>query len=483
MTRRKDSLDDPSRRRILAGLAAAPVVASLGSCAVSSEPDKGAIAAALGAGLPKPEDSGVDHIVVVMMENRSFDHMLGWVPGAEGKQAGLSYAHKQGGTFPTFALSPDPMYGFQGCNWADPDHGYDGGRIQFNGGKCDGFLKTDGTGANVNDHFPIGYYVADDLPFYKGCAENWTICDRYFCGIMSATIPNRMYMHAGRTDRNENSTNTSTLETVWDRLAAKGHTGRYYAPDLPLTALWGSKYLDITRPYDSFLADAAAGQLADVTYIDPAFGFSVGEGPGLSRDDHPHADVRDGQAFLSQIYNALTASPQWGRTLLIINYDEWGGFYDHVPPPLAPVSADERSNILPQGNDGRLGFRTPCVLIGPRVKKAHVEQMQLDPNAILNLICWRFGLDPLGVRAATSGNLAHALDFSAAPRSDVPAIEVPAGPGGVPGAPFGQLCSNELPVSVPLPEMDPVARSMAMHRLEIQALGNLALRNGFVIGR
>ena len=476
-------LENPSRRRVLAGLAAAPALATLPGCDSSSIPGnrdlpRAATAAELGLPpLPDPKDSGIDHIVVVMMENRSFDHMLGWVPGADGKQGGLTFPDAQRKPVSTFRLSQVPEYGFQGCAWVDPDHGYDGGRLEFHGGAMDGFLLTDGTKAHANDYFPIGYYTAEDLPFYRGCAENWTICDKYFSGILSATIPNRIYMHAGQTDRNSNSLETSTLPTIWDRLAAKGLTGMYYAPDLPLITLWGSKYVNITRPFDEFLVDAAAGRLPNVTYIDPAFGGSVGEGPGLSKDDHPHADVRDGQDFLNTIYDALRSSPQWDKTLLVINYDEWGGFYDHVPPPMAPVSDTEQTGIAPQGNDGRLGMRVPCVLIGPRVKKAQVESLQFDPNSILNLICWRFGLDGLGVRAATSINMAYALDFASAPRSDAPAFSVPAGP-------FGQPCTNEIvpAAGVPMSAMDPVTRSFAMHQLEMMGLRNLALRSGFSLG-
>ncbi|HVT37403.1 MAG TPA: alkaline phosphatase family protein, partial [Nevskiaceae bacterium] len=371
---------DLSRRRLLAGLAAAPAIGAIAGCGSSSDNTAAVVPQPDNSGLPDPSSIGIDHIVVVMMENRSFDHMLGWVPGADGVQAGRSMRNKAGDLVQSFRLSQDPAYGFQGCNFADPDHGYDGGRIEFNNGACDGFLLTDGTGANPGDHFPLGYYTADDLPFYKGAAENFTVCDRYFCGILSSTIPNRVYMHAGQTDRNENTLTVSSLDTIWDRLAAKGRSGTYYSVDLPMTALWGSKHLSITQPFATFLAEAALGQLPDVSFVDPAFGFSVGEGPGLSRDDHPHADVRDGQAFLSQVYNALVASPAWDKTLLIINYDEWGGFADHVPPPLAPVSDDERNNISPQGNDGRLGFRTPCFLIGPRARKAFVSHQQLDPN-------------------------------------------------------------------------------------------------------
>ena len=395
-----------------------------------------------GKTLPRPENSGIDHIVVVMMENRTFDHMLGWVPGADGVQAGLKFKNIEGKTVESFSLAKDAAYGYGGCAWADPNHGYAGGRIHLNGGAMDGWLLTGGTKNNPADKFPIGYFTADDLPFYKGVAANWTVCDRYFSGILSSTYPNRFYMHSGATDRLTNTTDISSLPTIWDRLEAKGITGNYYFNDLPLLALWGQKYLakGTALPVATFLAQAASGTLPAVSYVEPRF---LGEGNQVANDDHPSSDVRDGQLYLNTVYEALKASPNWERTLLIVNYDEWGGFYDHVVPPVGPVSEAEKK----LGNDGRLGFRVPCLLIGPRAPKG-VCKLQFDPQSILNLIAWRFGLEPVGSRAGWSLNLAYALDFDAAPRTAVKPVFDAGGP-----QPFGQFCGDpleSLPVKLPV---------------------------------
>ena len=468
---------NPARRRLLAGIAAstagASVLAACGGGSGAGDDDGGSLIGGDGApaplpqmkGLPAPEDSGIDHIVVVMMENRSFDHYFGWLPGANGKQAGLSFEDKAGASVASFPLASTAGYGYQSCGQEDPNHNYDGGRLHYNDGKMDGFLQTVSADG---DHFPVGYFGADDLPFFKGVAEQWTVCDRYFSGILSSTYPNRMYMHSGQTDRNSNTLTASTLPAIWDQLAAKGLTGTYYFNDLPLTALFGTRFLTISQPYAAFLAAAALGTLPAVSYVDPSFG---GEPLGTSNDDHPLADVRNGQAFLNQVYNALRNSPNWEKTLLIINYDEWGGFYDHVPPPLAPVSLPENSVV---GNDGRLGFRVPCVLAGPRVKKGHIDSNQYDPNSILNLISWRFGLDGLGVRSQTSKNLAYALDFDSAPRSDTPAFDVGAGP-------FGTVCqlATILPQSTSLSSLESAQRSAAEHFLDLEGLRMVAKRNGF----
>lgn len=432
-----------NRRSVLAGLAGA-AGATLAACGDSSNvasvmlspapvpvtagspaPAAGGIDAApqppAGKSLPKPEDSGIDHIVVVMMENRSFDHMLGWVPGTDGVQAGLSYKDKAGKSYTTFPLATTPGYGYHGCGYDDPDHSYAGGHTHYNKGLMDGFLLT------APDQFPIGYYTAADVPFYKGMAENWTICDKYFSGILSATYPNRVYMHAGQTDRLSNTSTTSTLPTIWDRMLAKGLSANYFCSDIPLLALWGQKYVanGVTSNLNAFNAMAAAGQLPALSYIDPRF---LGEGQQGSNDDHPTADIRDGQAFLNGVYNALAGSPQWNKTLLIVTYDEWGGFFDHVAPPIGPVSDAEKA----LGTDGRLGVRVPLLMAGPRVAKAQVCKTQFDPQSILNLITWRFGLEKVGNRADWSVNMAYALDFTNAPRTDKPSFTVSTTPHNIP---------------------------------------------------
>jgi phospholipase C len=425
-----------TRREFIAGAAAAAGL-TLSSC---RESESASAAAKAKAHLPKPEKSGIDKIVVVMMENRSFDHFLGWVPGADGVQAGVTLKDADGNAHSSYDLAPH----YQNCNLGDPDHSYDGGRVEVAGGRMDGFLLPQVPG----DTFPIGYYTADSLPFFRGCAENWTICDRYFSGILAATTPNRIYMHAGQTDRKSNTADVSTLPTIWDRMLEAGRSVAYYYTDVSYTSFWGDKYLGFSKKYHraGFADDIASGPLADLTFVDNV-GNTLNEGGAFSIDDHPYSDIRDGQAFLNDVYNAIRRHPDWERTLLIVNYDEWGGFYDHVPPPFAPVTPEEFAST---GNDGRLGCRVPCVLIGPRARRGQVESLQFDPNSILNLLAWRFGFAPLGARAG-SNNLALALDFSGRPDVSSPAFAVPAGPFHGMCVPIQFLNNNSSPVKSPVP--------------------------------
>lgn len=372
------------------------------------------------APLPDPANSGIEHVVLVMMENRSFDHFLGWLPNADGRQSGLSFTDRNSVAHSTFPLAPD----FQGCAYNDPDHSYAGARVAYDNGLCDGWLR-----AGKNDLFPIGYYRQNDLSFFGQAAPAWTVCDRYFAPIMSSTYPNRIIQHAAQTDRLDNSISISSLPTIWDRLSDAGLSGRYYFTDVPLIALWGAKYLPIARPVSAFLADCVAGTLPAFSWVEPKF-FS--EELGTSGDDHPFSDIRSGEAFLNQIYNAVRNSPQFRSTVFIINFDEWGGFFDHVAPPTAPLPSGEQA----LGNDGRRGFRVPCLVISPWSRRGFVSSGIYDHTSVLKMLEWRWNLPALTVRDGGANNLAEVLDFTA-PNTSTPSFTVGTGP-------FPSVCTEKL---------------------------------------
>jgi phospholipase C len=340
--------------------------------------------------LPRPRKSGIDHIVVAMVSNRSFDHILGWLPGANGQQAGLIYTDRSGAAFETYPLVPD----FQGCGHPDPDHSFRGGREEYNDRRCDGWLR-----AGANDVYAIGYYRQEDLPFLGKAAPDWTVCSRYFSAIMAPTYPNRIYQHAGVTDRLDDSTTLSTLPTIWDRIADEGRQGRYYFSDIPFLALWGTKYDGISRPYAEFLADCASGNLPEVAFVDPPF---AGEEQGTSSDYHPHGDIRAGESWLYETYKAITTGADWEHTVLVINFDEWGGFFEHVPPPFT-TDIDPFLELR--------GFRVPCLVVAPMARRSFIADGIYDHTSVLRMIEWRWDLPPLSTRDANADNLAEVLDF------------------------------------------------------------------------
>jgi phospholipase C len=390
------------------------------------------------------------------MENRSFDHFLGWLPGADGQQAGLTFTDQAGAPHSTHYLGNE----YNGCSHPDPDHSYEGGRVQYNGGAMDGWLHK-GSG---DDDFALGYYQAADRPFMSNLALNYTSCDRYFCSILAETYPNRFYMHAAQTDRlHNNGIATTTLyPTIWDRLQAKGVSHRYYFSDIPFLGLWSTKYLSISAPYAQFLVEAATGTLPAVSFVDPRFlgeGALVDVGPndtggGLSNDDHPHADIRAGEDFMNQVYKAISTSSTWKSTVLVITYDDWGGFFDHVPPGHAEDVSRQTS---------LRGFRVPTVVISPFARRNHVAHRTHDHASVLKMIEWRWGLKPLTVRDHHANNLAKVLDFTSPANLTHPAYAV---------TPFdGRKARCASPAGEPGPEAG-----------EWAGLKKLALQHGWKIG-
>jgi phospholipase C len=414
-----------TRRQLLLGTAATAAGAAAGRAVAS--PSR----LITPTTLPSPNGSGIDNIVVLVMENRSFDHYLGWLPGANGQQAGLSYVDSNGVTQSTYRLQVR-----QGCGMDDPDHSYSGGRVQFNNGACDGFAKT------TPDTFPLGYYTREDLPFYGGSQDKQglvdvaTTFDHWFCSILSSTYPNRYYTHAGRTERLDNTMATTAMPTIWDQLAAADVSATYYFSDLPFLALWGEKYIPISRHIEDFFAQAASGTLPKFSYIDP---FFLGEDQGGSNDDHPHADIWRGQAFVSLVAQAIVNSPQWSRTALVVTYDEWGGFFDHVPPPQLP---DDRPTGSVDFDHSQAGFRVPAFVLSPFAKRGSIQGAvsgaAWDHTSMLKFVQWRWGLPPhLSPRIDAAANIADALDFTTPPDTSIPDLPVVVDPGphicGTPG--------------------------------------------------
>src|SRR4051795_820574 len=390
------------------------------------------------APLPAPKNLPIDTFVVLMMENRSFDHYLGWLPGADGRQQGLSYTDKQGKKLQTQRLAPD----WQGCAHPDPDHSWDGGRTPLNGGACDGFLRS-----GDNDVFSISYYAEYDLGFIQDAAKTFTTFDRFHCSLMGSTLPNREYMHASTSYGNrdnalppETQYQTGFPDTsIFAACDKAGISNRYFFGDVPVSALWGAPGLARSGRVDEYYARCATGTLPNVSFVDPTFAGSVGEGPGLSADEHPHGDVRAGQAFMADVVHAFMASPQWKTGALFIVYDEWGGFFDHVAPKRVP---DDRNTADVDNDYGLMGFRIPAIAISPWVRRRHVAHSIYGFESILKMMEYRFGLAPLNKRDRFADNIAGSFDFDAKPRLEVPDLPDPATVVSMPCAASGDAVAS-----------------------------------------
>ena len=365
--------------------------------------------------LPSPRNLPIDTFVVLMMENRSFDHYLGWLPGADGRQAGLEFTNPAGQTTSTHRLTFT-----QSCGFEDPDHSWDGGRTELDGGRMDGFLRAQ------SDVFSIGYYEEADVPFTPHAAKAFTTFDRFFCSLLGPTYPNREYMHAaqsyGMTD-NSLPVNSKGLgfpdTTIFNALTQAGVSNRYFYTDLPLSALWGTAGLARSSQVQEYYERAAAGTLPALSFVDPAF---QGESQGTSGDEHPLADIRVGQAFVADVVHAFISSPQFKRGALFMIYDEWGGFFDHVAPPRVP---DLRQSRDLAKDFGQMGFRIPAVVVSPYARRGHVDHSIYGFESIIKMIRYRYGLPPLTPRDLYANNIAAAFDFVSKPDYAIPDLPTP----------------------------------------------------------
>lgn len=353
--------------------------------------------------------ANVDHIVFLMMENRSFDHFFGAlaleeslpVSGLTGDESNADAMGNDIGVFPSDYWVVEE----------DPPHGWDASHAQWNDGANDGFVTAHMASGATDPNPVMGYHNRAQLPVLYALADEYVVCDQWFASVMGPTWPNRFYAHLATSGGMMSNEGVADIPSVWDRLDDAGISNTYFNSTLAFSITFGK--LDGVQHVNEFFDACEAGTLPAVSYVDPAFSFE----PNVGNDDHPPADIRDGQIFIASVYNALANSPLWDRCLLVITYDEHGGFYDHVSPP--SDAADELPDFQ------QLGFRVPAMVIGPHVRRGCVTSTRLDHVSIISTITRRFGLDPLNDRVTQTNDVSVAIDPERIddPR---PPIELPA---------------------------------------------------------
>lgn len=324
--------------------------------------------------------ANIDHIIVLMKENRSFDHMLGYLSlpvakGGMGRQdvdglKGGEHNVYNGKTFPSFEM-------FETRFAPGPPNDHESVQRAINGGRMDGFAKSQGDAYGLGAAGKVmGYFTGTSVPMFDALARDFAIGHRWFASHPGPTFPNRFYELTGRPNLDARGfwelENPSTIlpvftPTIFDYLkgaidprSGKTVTYRYYDRGYSMLQLFErytfdhSTIVDMDDPVHGFFTAARTGQLPNVSFIDPHFV----DLPPDSNCDEPPSDIVDGQALVQRIAEAVIAGPAWSKTLLLIVYDEHGGFYDHVaPPPGPPVSPD-----LPVTT---LGVRVPAIVISP----------------------------------------------------------------------------------------------------------------------
>lgn len=440
----------------------------------------------------------IDHVVIVIQENRSFDHYFGSYKGVRGfadQSAGFRQPYP-GNTSnaPNGVLLPfhmDTTKTNASCTH-DITHDWIPQQQSWNNGAMDGFV-TSRLGINANDALlTMGYYTRADLPFFYGLADAFTLCDNFFCSVIGPTDPNRLYSMAATIDPDGKNggpllqtliadrasfTGKLSFTTMPEQLETRGISWKIYNP--PEQQVLQGIYTDNVLPYfkqyqdpttslykkafgplfpTDFLADAAAGNLPQVTWIIPS----------ILDSEHPPAPALFGENTLSAIVNALMANPvAWAKTVLFATYDENGGFFDHVPPPTAPpgtpgeyVTAPSVPNPATAGGISGpigLGFRIPTMVISPFSRGGFVSSDPFDLTSILRFIETRFGAEVPNLsawRRANVGDMTSAFNFTK-PDNSIP--NLPATTNGLQGA--LTQCADNLagftPYTLPTPQTMP----------------------------
>jgi phospholipase C len=384
-------------------------------------------------------------IIVVMMENRSFDHMLGYlslppfsrtdVEGQSSDPAWLTrFTNLDNGQSLQSFHSIDP-YSLPAK--FDPPHerpyvAQHLGRFQ------DGLFSMTGFASAIPDsvsadpaarRLVMGYFGAPEAPINDFFARNFTICDQWFCSLPAGTQPNRLMAMSGESMIEVNQTPLPEQDLVYDWLTKRGVSWCVYHQGIPFFTMmlkWVPEILgnDHFRSFENLEKDLVKnppGELPQVIFVEPTYGDAPHLGP--SSDDHAPSGISDGQEFLMQLYNAVTASLTfWRSALLIIAYDEHGGFFDHVSPPMIPTPPPQ-AGLYPQFDS--LGVRVPAYVISPFAVPGAASHLLLDHTSILKLLAQRF--DPNGsysaaVDARSVKSVADALNF------DNPNFNPPAAP-------------------------------------------------------
>jgi phospholipase C len=332
-----------------------------------------------------------------MMENRSLDHYFGSATFRENLVVdGLSGRE----TNPRIDGTPVPVFHLLNHQPADPPHGWDDCHYQWNLGANDGFVIVHELEHPASYDEVMGYHVRGQLPVIYALADEYVLCDHWYSSVMGSTWPNRFYLHAATAGGTTSNLPTFGLTTIWDLLEDAGLSHANYYSDLAWAwGGFGNPLLSYTDSLDEFFDAAQAGTLPAFSIVDPNFGLLPGGEGG--NDDHPTHDITLGQIFLGSIYQAMASSPQWSRCLLIITYDEHGGFYDHVSPP---TTVDEDPQFQ------QLGFRVPSLVIGPHVRRGCVDSTVLEHVSVIATASRRFGLPPLNERVTVTNDVSSAID-------------------------------------------------------------------------
>jgi len=414
--------------------------------------------------------AGVQHIVQLMLENRSFDHMLGLLyPGRSGPNGqpfegllGTESNNDSSGQHVTVFPIDTSSSGAYFMPGADPGEGYANTNVQLFGtgsppdpptATMSGFVTNFAAAitydqrsgmsvqAGTTASSIMGVFPPSALPVLSGLARGFAVCDHWYSSVPTETYPNRAFACAATSQGHMNdATSSFTVQSIFGLMTAHNVSWKIYGYDAePLTRGNFPDTMDAPEAnfgkFPDFQADAAAGRLPAYAFLEPSWGST-------GNSHHPNYDVALGEAFTLQVYQAVRNGPGWADTLLIITYDEHGGCYDHVPPPAGATPPD--ATIGEFGFDfTRFGVRVPAVLVSPLIPAGTIYRVPagstpIDHTSVLKTIEQRWGLPALTARDAAAPGLGGVLTL-ATPRTDDPMAGVTAPTSSGPNPAAGEV--------------------------------------------
>lgn len=372
----------------------------------------------------------IEYVIVLMLENRSFDHMLGVFQSIYPALDGIP---PQGSTrFDTYTKTGTKYLQLPNTERRlDPSPLHENRDVLLQiSNNMSGFIDNYATipGASESS-FPavMGYYPMDFLPVLHTLARNFTICDHWFCSLPGPTWPNRFFVHSGTCNGHVSMPegffhpNIPSMhqpqDTIYNRLQDKGISWGIFHHGMPqallLEKLWDHPLH--FHPIESFYQmcqnpNAPGAALPQYCFLEPAYRGAE------ENDQHPPADVMNGEILIAQVYNAIRNSAIWNKCLFVLTWDEHGGFYDHVVPPDTAIPPDDQ---IAEFSFTQFGPRVPSLLISPRAPKA-VDTTVYDHTSILRYVSDKWGLAPLTRRSAGANSIATMLDLSGPLRTGTP---------------------------------------------------------------
>ena len=407
----------------------------------------------------------VNHLIVLMQENRSFDHMFGFATPPAGQTidnlAALSTLPKNmldpskpaSSGNPSFSVSQPAPFAVHDKD--GPSHSFNAvntqlagdsqGPTQNNPASNNGFVKS--YSSSLRSHTRnvpknviaevMQSFAPDQLPAINQLAQEFCLCDAWHCEVPGPTMPNRMFIHAATSEGyvHNDFSRPFTSKTVYELFEEKGLTWAVYFHDLNEIMQFQklSQTQEHFRRFERYASDVAAGDLANYSFICPRFNNKTdSNGDTLfANSQHAPEDVRFGDHLIADVYDALAANPDvFNQTALLVTYDEHGGFYDHVIPGPAlnpdgidsPNPDDQAKFKIPSFSFDRIGLRVPTVIVSPWIAKGVVEHRTLQHTSVIKTVSEIFGLDgPLNERDKSANSFADLFDTLAQPRMDMPA--------------------------------------------------------------